>query len=341
MSFSVSRRSSTGDLHTANRVIHIPDMMEGSGWYYRPAAARTDRELASDTNKTFGRSSNGRRNAEDWLRTFYIQKIEPHLQLPILAIDRPFQFRELTRVSNDALVAFGTLDPVWGWFGVGYSTATVRRNSERKDDAVKIASTGHPGQKLSMEGFWPTGYDTTEFEYQSYGPNNLREAQQHIARLVQQVPDWRDMPDDEWVQDGNKAYYLRKEGKWCADDTTPRDIVLKGLPGLRDTFQAMRFLGVDVTERFSYTGDSRTIPILNSLTIHFTAKELASNDPHHNNFGHIIYITSGGASIRCGYVEDEERWVEHEKRQAQQQLIDMINAPTTETYTITPRKEAT
>jgi len=312
-----------------------------NGWYYRPSVARTPYEIKHGKNKSFGMSIDGSNAATRWLQGYVADEIDKHRsKLPTSLTPRPKDALENPYPYKPSL-AITYEHPVWGSVCFAAREGTgMHRNNTVSVTASRIAWLYIPEtQKTAM---WPTveknqmsGFKVAEWnaDKETMFTDFLRDPIGYVSDVsgldlsVLDPPEIWNIPEpdtkdsvplksnDQLVRDENRNLTLHVLNNAHFAFSRAKTLVTQaGSEPMADFLSLLsRDQGVTVELIRSYmNGDY----VLEGLRVVVPGDE---ND--NNQHGHRIYLTTEGVQVDCGYVKDEKRWLDYQKRHA----LDVLN----------------
>lgn len=348
-------------------IIEIPKLYRSGGWIYRPKEARTAAQIRQDTNKTFGRQ--GEENAGAWMRQWLQNKFDQAQWSPIALID-PDDNTGPGRIGRNGM-AVSFKHPALGW-----QTLTFHCRRARESDRIDVRVTW---EGWNIQEWYPSRKVPDDLRWNSVvRRGTLAEALQQVpvekayelaARFGQapitvanemfttarygvrtqatfpvpesgQIPlTWPDKPTgwENYEQTPEIHLGIDQDHVYWRNRKHAQDVIVKSTQAFRELAAAMEHHGI--TAKFQFRTDYQQPHgnrgrYLNSVTF-----EIPETEDKENKLGHTFTITQSGISVECGYVKDEERWEEVQKRHAANWLKEMtedLETTTYKDYTYTP-----
>lgn len=298
-----------------------PISRSGNGWVYRPPEA-----IGRGTGKSFGKGTTGDNEAKLWLSN-QIQKafVAKDWELP----NRIPKLKNLPSIS-DGTVQVGWNHPVFGvtYVDLTYTRSYAWRSSKRSltmtlyynvlvDDFVARNIKFHDG--LTATKTWSTEAEKDSellVFYEKFRQDPWGFAQRQL-QLTPAVADLIappvELPAVDYsgkdVNDDITAWYRMRGNVDLLFEDNAQRISIESLPLFNRALEAFAHLGLDVHVGWEYRRDGNNVP--SSITIEFPTNDEVGTQERHK-----IKIQSTGISIECGYVKDEERYLEYTKRKA-------------------------
>lgn len=324
--------------------VDLPEIHSTNGWVMRPPAARTEYEIRTGTNKSFGRGYDGERTADGWYNGLLNRISRDHGHKKIAAIGRTRRGMTpagvIPHAYGDSIGVYWT-DPVFG--PVGYAMGISSPSSEgRVTITERLAG-------LAIARDWPN--DLTR---DSVSPNfveligaqtlNLtveqvyrrvetftRNPSDTLAGMLRQKRTQLTPPtlDIDWSLIKDEPRFNSNDGTWgltiggnarmWMDRRAPEKVFTEAAASLSKLFAAYQFLGVKVHISydgmpFGYRGQQDDIKAEVEYVDVKVPSHLGGKDNRHD---HSIRFHGAGVNITCGYVKDEEAWIDYEKRHAE------------------------
>lgn len=308
-----------------------------NGWYYKPDAIRTEAEIRTGRNKAFSR-----RNGYNDGLTYLLDAAQAHhdgrdWEVPVkntAPAARPDTVR-----NNSLSAAFQ--HPTFGWITLSIS---AREGSGYRDKGTFSITWRIGGSSLLM---WFMDHkvdrynNTDKPKSESVGKNKeliskymkafsddpYGEVMRHVKPSF--IP--FDPPNLEGLDFKEKGFNdLEDEGTWSTSSGHGL-FYLEGVieeifqsevawGGMRKLFEALTFVGFKVHPIWSYGARGYRDEQLKGIEIVVPKQD--------NMHAHSITIhaTNPQVSIECGYQQDEERWMDREKRKAAEAIIAMTQS---------------
>ena len=360
-----------GDLTFPDGVVSVPPIAaSGNGWVYKPNQLRTKQEIASGRNRSWPRGS-GFGPAEVWMQEYFERQITSRNWEVPTEIEKMIDDPIGVRSSTDAL-AVEWWEPPWGWVNLSVEIQRTRDTygrvivSEGETRKVEYRISLHElgiwylkKQVGDVHSHWANGSWAYINEVIEVPMDDLRET----------VLDWIKNPWERTAEQIKKLPYTTRQRldeilhppnltnlKYDIDSTTSADEQVRttsmgklrfyqkgevkmvmtndvAWDELQKIFDVYRFLGYDIRVEHGYVqgvaGDT-----VQGITIEVPASE------HDNELGHRIHLDAQRGTIRfvCGYVEDEDRWVDRQARLAKHHMAQLEEDLFTD-YTIETRKD--
>ena len=345
----------------------IPRIYSAHGWIYRPDEARTDLEIRRGTNKSFGRTSD-HAVASAWLRTYIQNNFDRVNWSPIAQIDINESY-----LDREKGIAGMGMEAAYRTQGLGWQTLGF--HAKRDDGMVSIqvswngwnVQSWYQNQSVPQELSFrnPVKRETIHHKVlmvnvekaytlaARFAENPIQFANQH---LPEEFPVGPIQPDIDWPDRGISAYRPKEvtQDVLIAIDQNHvywknRQELSKVVVESRDAFDkiAAAFEHLGLAVHFKYETDWHSADRKQYLrAAEFVIPASNSGDPletvQHNMFGHTIDITQRGIDVTCGYVEDQQRWEEMQKRNMANWLSEMheeIQTDNSEEWEYTPNND--
>lgn len=318
----------------------------GNGWVYKPDEARTPHEIKRGLNKAWPRSPRHSGNSADekasvWLDDFIQAELQRHAWAIPLKIEKPVTSPQ-TGGSHSFSVGWKS-DP-WGWQGVSIDISDGRSRYYRNQSA-SITYKVHTHKaivwwaKQKVEGA-STGFSSSPFTESNTINTPDREqlrkmVQQWIAdpwgatkgqfnsqyeRLMQPpVEKMRGLAYEGDKDDVNGDFFALSSGnapywlKGTIEQVMTSDVAWKSLEKIMTAFQFMGYETRIITSH-NYTGSDEITGVEIEIP-----EDLESNS-RSRKAAHTFKITTDGISVTCGFVQDEEKWIDRETRMAKEHM---------------------
>ena len=361
-----------GELKFADgTIVSVPPIAaSGNGWVYKPNQLRTKQEIASGRNRSWPRGS-GFGPAEEWMQEYFERQITSRNWEVPTSIEKTINDSIGVRSSTDTLAVEFHQEP-WGWINLSIEVQRTRDNYGRV--IVTEGETRKIEYRLSMHelGIWYLKKQVGDVH--APWANGSWAYINHVIEVpLDDVRDyvlaWIKNPWDRTAEMIRQLQYITQSQldeiihppklanlKYDADHTTSEDETVttfsmgklrfyqKGevknvmtndvaWDELAKILDVYRFLGYDIRVEHGYVqgvaGDT-----IQSITIEVPASE------HDNELGHRIHLDAQRGTIRfvCGYVEDEDRWVDRQSRLAKHHMAQLEEDLFTE-FTIETKPE--
>lgn len=303
-----------------------------NGWWYRPKEARINKK------KTFGQTSVGQRAAREWFIHFVkMQFGRRNWEIPTSVSPKS------TPKPYGHAIELEWTHPLWGTTHVGV-------DGERYSSCVTVTANPiaflyagiDPGQVITAKGVVDLGTASVQLReknetytsaLQRWAKDPLRATidvlGDKIARLFELVefPHLQEVTPEEagtFQQDGVKVtsngtahLYFERANKLA---------IIAGIDGILNFVDAMPFHHVTAKILTTYLTGQGAVPT--GIEFVIPAMEGEKGRDH----DHLFQITMSGVTVKCGYVEDENRWVDHQKRHAADVLKSMMSIETTKEH---------
>lgn len=356
-------------------VLEIPSIIStGPGWVLRPDEARTPQEIRTGKNKSFGRSSDGRKAANEWLADWLTNWFETR-NWPEPAsnnYDDNTYLHGLSLMSGGMNItirndAYGgdqfTLNlheptPYKTSYRVAYSWITSNLHKWLLTHEIDVDST----RSLYPFRFSPIFSADKDLEDRDAALEHAEKfTKDPIGRTLgflrekhgNDVPNFQPpmLPPLEWPKKsdvlaqndtGTVTLYVDSSHLFYKDKNYIKRAFTESYQAFNTLEQAFRHLGVKFRVRqTTQYGLPRDHPERGKYYVESVEIGIPSNkDDPHNAEGHTIHLTTTGVNIECGYLKYEERYEEYQRRQAANWLTQMekeiATTPTYEDYDYTP-----
>ncbi len=361
-----------GDLVFADgSTVSVPPIAaSGNGWVYKPDQLRTKQDIHSGRNRSWPRGS-GFGPAEEWMQEYFERQITSrNWEIPT-SIEKTIEDAISARSSSDSLAVEFYQKP-WGWINLSIEIQRTRDNYGRV--VVTEGETRKVEYRISMHemGIWYLKKEVGDVHAMwangswAYLNNvievpmdDLRDVVlawikrpwERTSEQIRQLPYITQKRLDEIIHPPNLANLqydvdhitsadetimtasmgkLRFYQKGEVENVMADNVAWDELAKILDVY---RFLGYDIRVEHGYVqgvaGDT-----VQGITIEVPASE------HDNELGHRIHLDAQRGTIRfvCGYVEDEDRWVDRQARLAKHHMAQLEEDLFTD-YTIETRKD--
>ena len=318
----------------------LPQIQQSSnGWTYKPDAMRTEWEIQRGKNKVWPRTE-GHHEAKEW----YWKQIEAHFaknkDVPLLIEGK---VKAPNSQSGDSLnVCWNT--KLWGWISISLQV-------DQRDSLLTYTIVVPDVAKILLAGV--TSHNTSQYDHRSYisyevGATHIsdrvkafiEDPWESIKQFAESL-EWDRVlgtpPEAVRGQDYKKDH--ENYNAHDRHDSTPTGEVRSTSSGnglfyrkgvvekitrnhhnweaLNELLSALQFTGFTIKPRFTYNYLDRNNEILSGVTIDIP--------PQDGMEAHSVSIeaTNPHVTVTCGFQQDEDKWIDRKKRQADEQLAEM------------------
>lgn len=297
-------------------IIEIPHMRVSNGWVARPQAAIDDtsywRGRPDRGQKTFGRaySSNGWERAGNWFESWIKRQMPPNATL-LSSGSLLVGTRQISYDSN--------LWTVWDNkpYGPVQIGLRIREDSDHwklvtslwtskliSDYPVLTLDSVHSRHTETLNQIDLVSKEEVYSAVEAFREDPFR----YLSRS--NLPYGRLTRPDEF-----EVEYDSTGERWL-DRRYPERVFTENAEALADLASLYSWLGARLNIHYGNYGASRTVTSL--------GVDVPATKHEHNSLGHTIRFDANGIHVVCGYVSDEERWVEYQKRQAENFLGELF-----------------
>jgi hypothetical protein len=324
----------------ANGKVFSPPRIDSSwnGWWYRPDEARTPKDIQSGKKSTFGRGHEGAKAAKAWLTDFCQRKLDS------------FNWELPSKISNPRDTQNGrgfsatTIHPIWG--NVTYNAHVLSRayGSNPTTSYCTYTVTCHPLAKTFFNQYvteelydWhdeqityvgkegEAVQDFTAFAHDPIKACNKR-IESPLLTFLQTDDDVVDLPWETALANPkfrNKVYFYGDQKNMYFIEGYAHEAVIDNYDGFMKVIRGLKSLGVDISTTTRDFGESKYL-----LGLNFNVPANPAKGQQHE---HTIDINlEQGINVECGYVADEQRWIDYQQRNAAnylQELAEEIGEP--------------
>jgi hypothetical protein len=350
------RRSPAGSIVYADGTVFDPPTIHTSyGWEYKPDMLRTDKEIRQGKNKCWPRGTD---DGSEWLKGYIFEHHQARgWEVPVSSTARNMS---ASFVHGDALHALYWTD-LYGW-----TTLAVSVSKQGTDDTHRLSyslqSSSLMGmlveQKVVESGFQNQWSANATFQVKASEVSGLVQAFIHnpfetvtkrlaeiwtglnLSNDVLQAP-VEDLMDLDYQEDaqperiwGDRVITTPIVGAAIGNGLFYRKGVIEEIfqddvnwSNMEQFFRALRFTGYSVEPRWSYEYRKR-----DSKLTGIRIKIPKQGEMH----AHVVDInaTDPKVTITCGFMQDEDRWVERKQREAAEQMSELMEALEPTTYEI-------
>jgi hypothetical protein len=336
--------------------IEVPRIYVGNGWVYRPDQARTQKEIDRGINRSFSRSTDWE-PAEDWLRQYIQNELDKHDWAPILKMDiNHSNYTGFSAGQKGMMAAY--FDQHLGWQNL---TLDIQSKTAEPTVNVRITWNGWNIQEWYRSNQVPRltlnrplfRQDLSSVERRlsrnqaydiaaRFAKNPIEEANKYLHYLFPDKPKWQvhlawpDKPtgySSSEVHDAADGVKLKidQEHIFWKDRKHAQKVLMRSENTLRELASALQHHGVRAKfdSRRIYDRDD---PNYNEEYLYSASFEIPATSDDDNKLGHSFSFTEHGMSIECGFIEDEQRWEDTQKRHLTDWLKEMNDAPPTKEY---------
>lgn len=337
--------------------LEIPEILSsGAGWILRPDEARTDDEIRSGKNKSFGRSYEGREKAKAWL-VDYLTTWQNDNGWPTPVSHNRTNHSRTIGIGRGGM-SIGFKDPVYLYHAIDCSARERSRYEDEYSVSYEwrtinlfawthhkeiIPATVEPFGEFKVTSAKKTfkTKDQMLVEVESFAKDPIKqfEKHNHVSGIEFPVRN-SELPPFEWP---NGTFEWADDAEtiqlWCNDNHTfyrdrnfAEKVFVESGDIIHKLSKALSHLGVDfrIDTRYDYmdVAETERAPRLWGFTVRVPGDK---SDPH-NHLGHQIRVDANGVSVECGYYQDELKYQEYQKRQAADWLTEMMEETSTPTY---------
>ena len=340
-------RSPVGTLvYTDGEIFAPPVILRSSnGWLYKPDEMRSDDDIRLGRNRSFPR-----RDAE-YAAGNYVESVivkhheDRNYEKPVSSTGE--NSRPNTPYGDELCASF--YDKTFGWVDLTMEiNESFAADNPRWEIVYEVKGSSLlewlSNKKVTMRhggGGWSTlkRYETTHIHIQDFidDPWGTVTSFLEIPNFegLLDPPDLSDLPytkNHQWDDDdrdngifsassGNALFYKKGVIEEVFQSDTNWETVEK-------FFDALKFVGFSLKPTWSYGNRGYSDMKLSGLVI-----EIPKRDETH---GHTIYIDATNPHVRidCGYMRDENRWIDRKQREATKQMAELEDALQTFEYEI-------
>ena len=323
-------------------------MSSNNGWFYKPDEMRTEREIRRGLNRSFPRKSgsyDSEQYVEKALREHHILR---NWEKPVEDTNRKNSPRS-GRYGDSLTASF--FDVTFGWVSM---TMHIRKDRPRKSHNELDVGTS-----FSITGSALLGL-LLDKQVENNGDWSAQSSEEFRARVSEQVQAFMEDPFgiiQAWFPTHNLDKYLSppdfsdeeyaRDADWdkhvhetiFTDSSNNGLFYRKGVikeilqsqvhwEKVKLFFEALEFVGFTIKPSWSFGYGNYTDRTLNGLTI-----KIPERGEQHQ---HTIDINASNpyVTIECGYMRDEERWLDRKKRESIEQMADLEDSLKTFEYEI-------
>lgn len=330
-----------------------------AGWVLRPDEARTQQEIKSGTNKSFGRGYDGRNEGKAWLRNHIQSLLEKANWAPVASHD--FLLPGDPNDHRDGL-KIAIKDPAHGWNTFKISVYTHRYARETRVELSWTASglmqwfvdrevkEPNPGREVTIRNrSWAFKDERDPGIYElvkTMADNPHKFIQEEFkTTLPWEFPPFKipNQPDTKYVGDEQEFFWsLERDVAFYRNGNLAQEVFLASSHDFELLQTAFAHLGIEfrvgIRKNYDVNSDNYGKERIESLFIEVPA----TPGDFHNGEGHTIQLNVTGANIICGYALDDKRWQERQARLATDWLVafetETTPERTYEDYEYTPRE---